>query len=222
MLKRNRPAPTTSRATAAAPVAKLETFDVTQGTEEWHQLRLGIPTASKFKVVMASGRGSNESRTRYDYLCDLAGEKITGRPAETFSNAHMERGREWEPEARKLYAFQTEADVKQIGFARRGRAGCSPDGLIGNDGAVEFKSMLPRLLIKVRMRGEYPPEHEAQCQGTLWILEREWIDISIYCRDMPLFVQRIYRNDAYIRGLAMAVDQFNGELVHMMRHLESL
>jgi hypothetical protein len=67
----------------------IEVFDCEQGTDPWYACRLGIPTASRFKDVLAKGEG----KTRKRYLLDLAGERLTGECAETFSNVHMERGK---------------------------------------------------------------------------------------------------------------------------------
>ena len=203
-------------------MSKIEIIDCEQGSPEWFQARLGIPTASKFATVMASGRGGAESKTRLDYMCDLAGEIITGNPTESYSNPFMERGKEQEDEARRLYSFEKDADLTRVGFVRNGAKGCSPDSLIGEKGALEVKSTMARLLIKIMMRGDYPPEHKAQCQGTLWVTEREWIDIAIYCPKMPLFVERIYRDEPYIQQIAGAVADFNIELRQMVAKIRSM
>jgi hypothetical protein len=196
--------------------------DIEQGTDEWKQIRLGLATASKFSVVMANGKGGGESKTRLDYMCDLAGEIITGNPTESYSNGFMERGKEQEDEARRLYAFEKDADLKRVGFVRNGTKGCSPDSLIGKNGALEIKTTMARLLIKIMMRGDYPPEHKAQCQGTLWVAEREWIDIAIYCPKMPLFVERITRDETYIKQIAGAVADFNAELREMVEKIRRM
>jgi hypothetical protein len=196
--------------------------DIEQGTPEWHQVRLGLPTASKFATLMRSGKGATESKTRLDYMCDLAGEIITGNPTESYSNSFMERGKEQEDEARRLYAFEKDQDLKRVGFVRNGTKGCSPDSLIGKNGALEVKTTMARLLIKIMMRGDYPPEHKAQCQGTLWVTEREWIDIAIYCPKMPLFVERITRDEPYIKQIAGAVADFNIELRQMVDKIRSM
>lgn len=183
-----------------------------QGADEWRQARAGIPTASSFATVLAKGKGGSESKTRQTYLYKLAGEVITGEPMESYSNAHMERGHEMEPEARKLYEFMEDQTVQQVGFIRSGRAGCSPDGLIGDDGMAEIKTKLPHIMVAAIMRDDPPPEHRAQLQGQLWIAEREWVDFCAYWPGFPLVTRRVHRDEAYIKTLAEAVDQFNVEL----------
>lgn len=190
----------------------MQIFDCEQNSEEWLLARCGIPTASEFATVLAKGRGGGDSKTRQTYLYKLAGEVITGQPMEGFSNAHTERGHAMEAAARNLYAFMTDAECERVGFIRNGRKGASPDSLIGKNGLVEIKTKLPHLLIEALLRDDFPPEHKAQCQGQLWVSEREWIDIAVYWPGMPLFVKRAHRDEAYIRDLASAVDQFNVEL----------
>lgn len=100
----------------------VETFEeVDQGSAEWHRLRCGIPTASNFATVMAKGEG----KTRSKYMRELAGEIITGECAESYSNAHMERGKEQEDDARRLYAFLTDSEPQLVGFIRNGKKGAS-------------------------------------------------------------------------------------------------
>lgn len=199
----------------------IQIFNCDQGTEEWHLCRAGIPTASMFATVMASGRGGGPSLTRAKYMRQLAGEVITGKPMVGYSNSHMERGHEMEPEARDLYAFATDTAPEQVGFIRNGQKGCSPDSLIGENGMLEIKTKLPDLLIECWERDDFPPEHKAQCQGALWIAEREWIDLVVYWPGMPVFIQRAYRDEAYIADMSSAINQFNDELSALVERVRS-
>jgi hypothetical protein len=190
----------------------IEIIDCLQGSEEWTRARLGIPTASEFAAVMARGRGGSDSKTRQTYLHKLAGELLTGQPMESFTSVHMERGKLLEDEARSVYEFMTGKACDRVGFVRNGRKGASPDSLVGTDGLVEIKTKLPHLMIETILRGEFPPEHKAQCQGQLWVTERAWIDIAIYWPGMPMFISRATRDDAFISELSEAVEAFNSEL----------
>lgn len=193
----------------------IEVFDCEQGSPEWFACRLGIPTASCFDLVQAKGRTKGEdSKTRRKYLRRLAGEIITGRAAETYTNAHMERGKELEPEARELYRFANEVELKQVGFVKDAEkgAGASPDALVADEGGLEIKCCIPDIVIEKIEADKFPSEYWAQCQGGLWVTGREWWDLVIYCPAMPLFVKRAWRDEAYIAELAAAVAQFNEEL----------
>lgn len=199
----------------------MQIFTCEQGTEEWFRARAGIPTASEFSTVMAKGKGGADSKTRATYMRKLAGEILTGEPMESFSNHHMERGKEMEAEARDLYAFMSDTDPEQIGFIRNGDKGCSPDALIGSNGMAEIKTKLPHLQIDVLLCGDLPPEHRAQCQGALWVAEREWIDFVSYWPKLPLFVKRVHRDEEYISTLAAAVAQFNDELAALVERIRT-
>jgi hypothetical protein len=59
-------------------------------------------------------------------------------------------------------------------------------------------------------------DHKAQCQGALWVSEREWIDLCVYWPGLPPFVKRAYRDDAYIENLAGEVARFNDELAEIV------
>ncbi len=199
----------------------MEVFTCDQGSSEWFATRAGIVTASEFQTLLMKGKGGGDSVTRRTYMRKLAGEIITGEPMEAFTNAHMERGKLMEQEARDLYAFMTDTEPQQVGFIKSGRKGASPDSLIGSDGGLEIKTKLPHLLIELLESGEVPSEHVAQVQGGMWVAEREWWDFVAYWPKLPLFVKRIHRDEAYIKKLSEAVDQFNGELDALVSRIKS-
>ena len=194
----------------------IEIVDCEQGSPEWRAARLGIPTASMFATVMAKGKTAGAvSLTRAKYMRELVGERITGQANEGYNNAHMERGKAMEAEARDLYAFVHDIPLERVGLVRNGAKGCSPDSLAGEDGMIEIKTALPHILIEAILADRPPPEHIAQCQGNLWVAERQWIDLVLYWPKMPLFVKRIQRDEDYIEALSGAVDQFNTELTEL-------
>jgi len=199
----------------------IEVFKCEQGTEEWRQCRLGIPTASEFSAVMAKGRGGkDDSKTRRTYMLKLIGERLTGEPADNFSNAHTDRGHTMEPEARDLYTFMTDLSPEIVGFIRNGDKGCSPDSLIGDVGMLEIKTKLPHLQLDCLLADRIPPEHYDQCQGQLWVAEREWVDLVVYWPKLPLFAKRVFRDEQHIKKISMAVDVFNTEMLELITKIE--
>lgn len=195
----------------------LLVHNIEQGSAEWFAVRAGKPTASEYATVMAKGEG----KTRRAYLLRLAGEVTTGEPMENYSSQHMDRGKEQEAEVRDRYAFEQDVDPVRVGFIEDTdkRAGASPDALVGDDGMLEIKTALPHILIDKLLKGAFPPEHKAQTQGGLWIAQREWIDIAIYCRRLPLFIKRAYRDEAYIKNLESEVAAFNAELADVVEQV---
>jgi hypothetical protein len=199
----------------------LEVFAHEQGSPEWFECRRGIPTASMFATVLAKGRDGGDSKGRATYLHKLAGEVITGELAESFSNAHTERGHVHEPVARGLYGFINDVEPALVGFMRNGRRGASPDSLLGDRGILEIKSKLPHLHIEIMLRDRFPSDHRAQVQGQLWIAERDWCDLAVYWPGLPLLVYREHRDEEYLKTLAAAIDAFNEELDRIVDRVRS-
>lgn len=202
-------------------MSKIEIIDCEQRSEAWYLARLGLPTASMFATVMAKGEG----KTRDAYMRKLAGEIITGIPMENYTNDDMERGNAIEPELRARYSFESDAEIVPVGFIKNGNKGCSPDGLIGTDGMVQFKSAAPHVMIEILLAGEVPKKHLPQCQGELWVAERAWNDLVIgsVSTKLPLFVRRIHRDELYIKKQIIgAVADFNIELRQMVEKIRSM
>lgn len=190
----------------------MQIVDCEQGSPEWFAARCGIPTASCFAQVLAKGEG----KTRATYMRRLAGEIITGQPAETFKSPEMLRGNAMEDEARSAYAFMHDADPIRVGFVREGDIGCSPDSFLGDDGILEIKTQKAELLVATIMADKFPSEHVAQCQGALLVTGRKWVDLCVYWPGMPLFVKRAPRDDAYIAELSKALWAFRADLAEMV------
>lgn len=192
---------------------ELQVFDCEQGTEEWHQARAGIVTASVFSTVMAKGRGGGPSETRNKLLYQLAAERITGEYVPTWSgNQHTERGKVMEQQVRDLYEATSPLPVRQVGFVRRGNVGASPDSLVGDEGLLEVKTKLPHLQIEAVLAGVLPTEHKAQVQGQLLVTGRMWCDFRSYWPGLPQLSVRVYRDLEYMTTLRSALLQFNAEL----------
>jgi hypothetical protein len=195
-----------------------EIINCDQGSPEWFEARRGIPTASEFHTVLAKGEG----KTRRSYMLKLAGEIITGTVADGYSNAHMERGKDMEADARAEYEFMTDRTVEGVGFIRNGRAGASPDGLIlSGQSLIEIKTKLPHLLIDTILKGDLPTDHRAQCQGALWVAEKDHLDFVAYWPGLPLFVKPVFRDETYIATLADEVARFNDELDAVVERVRS-
>lgn len=197
----------------------IEIIDCEQGTEEWLKARLGIPTASEFHTVMAVGPKGGKAVTRVAYLNKLVGEILTGEPMQSFQNADMERGKLMEDEARDLYSFTRDVELRRVGFVRAYDRGASPDSLIGEDGGLEIKSAAPHIQVGRLLADKLPPEHEAQVQGNIWVCEREWWDFVSYCPKLPIFIKRVHRDDEYIKNLERGVELFNSELRQTVEYI---
>lgn len=196
--------------------------DLEQGSEEWFAARAGLPTASEFKTVQANGKGGAESITRAKYMRQLAGEILTGEPAPAgYSNDHMLRGQEQEDDARRLFSLITDLEPIRVGFVREGRAGCSPDSLIGENAGLEIKCAIPAVQIERLQLGRLPPEHVAQVQGSLWVTGRQHWHFVSYCPRLPPLMVQVERDETYIAKLAEAVAAFNGEVDNIVQSIRT-
>lgn len=221
-----------AKAAAKAPKPSkslLTVFDVEQGSQEWWQIRAGIPTASNFATIMASGRDGGASITRTKLLHRLAGEVITGEPApEGFKSAAMERGNTLEAEARDSFSRRKGVELQRVGFIRNfsglKQCGCSPDSLIGFDGGLEVKTAQADVLIPMLQRpAAMPSEHRAQVHGSMWICERDFWDVTVFChRSMPAMDVRVYRDEAFIQQISNEVERFNFDLARLVEQLKNM
>lgn len=200
---------------------ELQIFNCDQGSPEWFVCRAGIPTASEFSTVLAKGKGGGDSVTRRKYMLTLIGELMTGKVIDGYTNAHMERGKEMEAEARDLYAMVTDAELTPVGFMRRGDAGASPDSLVGDEGMLEIKTKLPHLQLECLLGDAVPSEHVLQLQGQLWISQRLWVDFVSYWPGLPLFRKRVFRDEQTIARIKVGVDEFNAELNDLLKKVQA-
>lgn len=163
--------------------------DVKQNTPEWDALRLGRATASRFACFMANdGKAFGDPAQRY--ALQIALERATQRKSEySFRNDDMDRGHEQEPVARMLYEEERFIDVSNGGFFDCGEYGDSPDGLVGDDGVIEIKSVIATTHYKTIKRGSFDPSYRWQLVGHLDCTERQWVDFVSYCADFPEHMQ---------------------------------
>ena len=185
----------------------MRIIECVQGSEAWHMARLGIPTASNFgKIVTPAGALSKQADA---YLHRLVAERLLGRPVDETDAAWMERGQVMEAEAIAFFELQRGVDVRRVGFVTTddGVAGCSPDGLVGDDSGLELKCPSAAVhcgyLLDVEPRRYWP-----QIQGALWITERSRWNFLSYCPELPPALTDYERDEDYIAKLAPAVREF--------------
>jgi len=185
--------------------------DVDQNTDEWLALRAGKVTGSAIAKIMANGsKAFGEPAKRL--AVDLVISNLTGVvPAGGYSNSDMERGHLEEPLARSRYEFEQFCHVKNGGFYDNGVSGCSPDGLVGDDGLIEIKSVIPSVHYKRIKTNSYDPAYRWQMIFNLKESGRDWIDFVSFCNSFPddkkLFIHRLRAE-----SLKTAFDQIDARL----------
>lgn len=201
-----------------------------QGSEDWLQARVGACTASRFsdargRLTKASKNGNagdpNGDAIRYAWT--IAMETIARVPLDdTYVTYAMQRGRELEPQARRVYEVRTGAVVEEVSLILTDdeRFGYSADGFRDDDGLVEIKC--PMSCEKLGAVWSNPEsahmEYLDQINGGMWITGRQYCDLIVYCPWLApvgkdLFVKRIYRDEAAIQAL-------EDDLVKFMRMVD--
>ena len=187
-------------------------LDIDQRSPDWFSARCGIPTASAFdRILTPTGKASTQAEA---YAHTLLAERITGCSQGWGGNGWTERGTELEDQAREYYSFVTGREVQQVGFCLTDDrlCGCSPDGLVGEDGLLEIKCPAPHTHVKYLLSGGMVSDYLPQTQGQLYVTGRQWVDFLSYCPGMEPLLVRVERDQAYIDKLAAALVAFHVEL----------
>lgn len=187
-----------------------------QGSEEWLNIRRGLPTASKFREIITSARG-DLSKSAPGYMAELLAETYDTDLVNTDvdmtgfeGNRWTDRGTALEPDARAKFEEITGYTVKEVGFVTRDAedAGCSPDGLAYEgevcDGGLEIKCPAPKTHVLYIEKGELPGSYKQQVHGSMAITGLNvWYFMS-YCpgiQPLLLEVKRSAYTDAVERAL---------------------
>jgi hypothetical protein len=178
--------------------------EIKQGGDDWKALRCGKFTASNFdKLFMGKS-----TKGYQDAINTVVYERLTGDVPESFESNDMKRGTELEPEARLRYELETFNKVETVGFVEMDEwVGCSPDGLIGEDGSLEIKCPKYNTFIHYAMdhRKAYE-EYEAQVQGQLFVTGRKWVDLFIYHPKLEPLIDRVDRDEKFINGIRVELE----------------
>lgn len=203
-----------------------------QGSEEWLQARVGKITASRCKdardrLKPAKGESIGKPSAKcIAYAAQVAVERIAGRSVDkVFENWQMREGTEQEPHARQAYDLETGNIVQEVGAIATddGAFLYSPDGLIGDDGLLEIKTILSADRI-LRIVGEGDlSDFMDQCLMGLWLTGRKWIDLVLWCPalepiERQLTIHHITRDENAIEALEADLLAFAA----MVRKNESL
>ena len=187
---------------------------IEQGTEAWHQLRLGKVTASRVADIMAKTK-TGPSASRNNYLIELALQRVTGTIEQGYTNDAMAWGTATEPQARVAYEVKTGNFVDQIAFVEHDIIewfGCSPDGLINNDGLIEIKCPNSATHWATIKDNKLPSKYMIQMQTQMACTGRKWCDFVSFDPRMPersqLFIQRVERDQTMIDEIETEVMKF--------------
>ena len=186
-------------------------YNFEQGTDEWLAVRVGKFTGSDFHVLLG------KSQTAQTIIYKKASERLTGvrSDSDNFSSVHTERGHDLENEARLSYELLSDNQVSEVGFVELNEfVGCSPDGLVGDDGMIEIKCKDNHNHLKSVIKNHIEPTHKTQMQFNMYVSDRKWCDYIMYNPNFSdsLHVIRVERDKEYINKIKGRLEELNIEV----------
>jgi len=199
-----------------------------QGTSEWFAARCGKVTASRVADIIAKTK-TGPSASRENYLAQIVCERMTGKPAESYSNAAMAWGTEQEPYARAAYELAKDFLVQEVGFVVHPLiedAGASPDGLVGDFGLVEIKCPNTATHIQTLLDQKVPEKYNTQMQWQMASTMRQWCDFVSFdprmADGLQLFIKRVEFDPMYVAQLEKEVINFLMDVQDKIQKLNKL
>ena len=186
--------------------------DVKQGGDAWIELRLGIPTSSRFDcIVTPATLKISDAKGAKIYRHELLAEWLFGMPVDAVSTQFMDRGTALEDSARAWYEFTNDVEVMNGGFCTTddGLVGDSPDGLIGDDGCLEIKTLGLKAHVGHMIGDLNIVPYRPQVYGHLWVTGRQWCDLCFYHPNLTPVLHRIKREDEVMDLFTEALERFN-------------
>lgn len=193
--------------------------DYDQGSGLWLKARCGLLTASEFDRILTPTLKVAANARERTHLWEIAAQRITRHVEEQYVSDAMLRGEEDEIKARAEYSKHY-APVKTCGFVTNDRwgftLGCSPDGLVGDDGLIECKSRDQRFQVQTIVEhyvdGTPPADFMLQIQGQLLVTERKWCDLISYSGGLPMLTMRIFPDGAIQDAIIEAAAKFEARI----------
>ena len=135
----------------------MKKHNIEQKSDEWFHLRKGKITGTTLKSIMGT------PKARQDAIYEIIAERLTvGIESETSEENAMDRGSRLEPDAIAMFELETGKQVERIGLCEEddnSQIANSPDGLIGDDEAIEAKCMGGKNHVKMWLTNEIPDEY---------------------------------------------------------------
>jgi hypothetical protein len=207
----------------------MKIHEIKQRSIEWMILHIGRITASEFGNLVTPLMKQKEGEGPKTYLCKKLAEVYRGEPMCNLSpklaqSAQMEQGLFLEEHVIPWFEFTYDIPIRTVGFCETddGLSGCSPDGLIGEDGGIEVKSPEPHTHCQNLLAGEVPREYMPQIHFSMFVTGRQWWKFISYRKNFPALIVTIERDEAIMARIAGIVSEFHSNLSHSVAKLRSL
>jgi hypothetical protein len=180
--------------------------NIEQNTDEWLALRVG-----KFTASIAADLLMDKGNKGYQNLiAKITEERFTKTACESKAwqgNQFTDRGHEFEPLALIDYSTKFFYDVSPMGFIEsdNGLYGCSPDGLIGENGMIQVKCPIFATQRGYLENPKVPTTYYKQMQFELFVSEREYnIFYSFHPRLKEVMI-KVERDEVVIKQIETAI-----------------
>jgi hypothetical protein len=208
-----------------------------QGSDEWNDLHMGIPTASMFhRIVQPGGEvrykkngepfksaAGELAKGRWTYAYELAVERLLKETRRKTTGLYWpERGKLLEFDAVRHYEFVHSCKTCKVGFISTddGRWGCSPDRLMVDEvGALELKCPSPETHVGYFIDGP-GTDYRCQVQGSMAITGFPWWDFMSFHPQLPDALYRFERDEEFIAKLEQGLNQFCAEVDEVVEKIK--
>ncbi|WP_028970127.1 lambda exonuclease family protein [Sphingomonas sp. URHD0057] len=189
--------------------------DFDQGSDRWLQARCGMLTASEFDRILTPTLKIADNVKARSHLWEMAAQRISRYVEPQYISDAMLRGQEDEIKARAEYSKRY-GEVDVCGFVTNNRwgftLGCSPDGLVGDDGMIEVKSRCQKYQVETICANAMPDDYLLQVQGELLVTQRKWCDFISYSGGLPMIVIRVFPDEAVQSAIVDAAAKFESRI----------
>ena len=197
---------------------------VEQNSPEWFKLRIGLPTASEFHKIITPASG-HLSKQWKPYASRLIWEKLLNTTTLSLEGIqHIEDGKTLEPVAVQQWEFVNDAKTRKVGFVTSddGLIGASPDRfIVGQNKTFEVKCPTGPVHMHYMLFG-HGDKYRPQIQGQLYVCEMDEGVFYSYSQVAPPYEIPTHRDDAYIRSLSSALDEFTYELQELTEKAKAM
>ena len=207
-------------------------------TDLWLKKRMGRFSGSEFHRLMAYEDKDVFPKGAETYAMEKAVESLLSDPEPSYSNDDMERGSETEIESVAHFMEVTGLQVEKYGeeqeFVELGKhVGCTPDGLIGDDGLIEGKCPKAKThffyLINIKDQTtlkKHCSNYYWQCQGNMYVTDRKycyWFSYDPRFKDVKnrIHIIKVERNEADIEKLKNRIQMAIAKKNELIRKLNA-
>lgn len=185
-----------------------------QKSDAWLLAKAGIVTASEVDALLTPLFKIKEGEAAESLLNIKLAEWWLGRPLDAISTYVMENGNILEDEARPFFEIENNVRVQSVGLVtdetdgKPATVGCSPDGLIGDDGGIEIKCPNADTHVRYLRGGVVPKQYLAQIHMSLFVTGRSWWNFFSYRRKFPPVLIRMNRDEKIMATVRECLEGF--------------